>query len=94
MACPFCWRLSSEDYNAWENILIGNSAASIHPTGDYALFYNKRSPTPDEKILSIGDGKKMEVKVFDCVGVVMHCVQDVAMPLRMVAFVPGVPFDL
>ena len=75
-------------------ILIGDSAASIHCTGDSALFYNKRPPAPDEKYLIIGDGKKMEVQFFGCVDVVMHCAEDVAVTLRNVAFVPGVPFDL
>ena len=46
------------------------------------------------KRLTIGDGNKMEVMVFGCVGVVMHCVKDVSMPLRNVALVPGIPFDL
>ena len=42
----------------------------------------------------IGDGKKMDVEVFGCIDVVMHCEEDVDVTLRDVAFVPGVPFDL
>ena len=42
----------------------------------------------------IGDVKKMEVEVFGCVDVVMHCAEDVATTLRKVAFVPEVLFDL
>ena len=75
-------------------ILLGGGAASIHCTGGSALFYNKRPPAPDEKYLIIGDGKKMEVEFSVCVDVVMHCVEDAAVTLRDVAFVPGVPFDL
>ena len=44
------------------NSPITYSAASIHCTGGSTLFYNKRSPTPDEKYLLIGDGNKMEVE--------------------------------
>ena len=32
------------------NVLIRDSADSIHCTGDSALIYNKRSPTPRQKI--------------------------------------------
>lgn len=75
-------------------ILIKCSAATIHCTGDCALLYNKRTPTPDEKLLIIGDGRKMEVEFFRCADVVMHCAEDVEVTLRNVAFVPGVPFNL
>ena len=75
-------------------ILIGVSAASIHCTGDSALVFNKRSPTPGEKYLIISDGNNIEVDCFGCVDVVIHCAEDVAVTLTNVAFVPGVPFDL
>ena len=75
-------------------IMIGDRAASIHCTGDCTLFYNKRPPTPAEKVLIVGDGQKLEVGVFGCVDLVMHCAEDVAVTLRNVSYVPGVPFDL
>ena len=74
--------------------LVGNSAASIHSTGDPQLFNNKRFPGPDEKCLIIGDGKKMAEEYFCHVDLVMYCAQDVEVALRNVAFVPGVSFDL
>ena len=40
-------------------ILIGDSAASIHCSGDSALLYNKRSPAPDKNYSTIGDGKRL-----------------------------------
>ena len=59
------------------------------------IVYNKRPPTPDEKVLIIGDGKKkMVVEFFGCVDLVRHCAEDVAVTLRDVAYGPGVPFDL
>ena len=73
--------------------MIGDSAASIHCTGDSSLFYNQRFPSPDEKYLIIGDGRKTEVEYLGCIAVVMHCDEDVKVALGDVAFVPGVPFD-
>ena len=75
-------------------IMTGDSAASIHCTGDSSFLYNQRFPGPDEKYLIIGDGRKMELEFFGCIDVVMHCDKDVNVTLRDVAFVPGVPFDL
>ena len=74
--------------------MIGYSAASIHCTCDLCSFYNRWFPGPDEKCLIVGDGRKMEVEYFDCIGRVMHCDEDVEVTLRDVAFVPGVLFDL
>ena len=74
--------------------MIGDSAASIHCTGDSSFFYNHRFPGPDEKYLIIGGGRKIEVDFCGCIDVVMHCDEDVNVTLRDVAFVPGVPFDL
>ena len=45
-------------------IMTGDSAASIHCTGDSSFLYNQRFPGPDEKYLIIGDGRKMELRVF------------------------------
>lgn len=70
-------------------ILIGDSAASTHGTGDYAISYNKRPPIPDDIFFIIGDGNIMEVEFLDCVGVVLHCVE----ALKNVGFVLGVSFD-
>lgn len=74
--------------------LIGDRAASIHCTVNLTFFYNKRSPTPNEKFFIVGDGNIMEVELFGFVDVVMHCAEDVALTLRNVAFVAGDPFDL
>ena len=42
-------------------ILIGDSAASIHCTGDPTFFYKKRFPGPDDTFSIIGHGKKIAV---------------------------------
>ena len=75
-------------------ILIGDSAASIHCTGDSSFFCDQRFQGPDETFLIIGDGGKIDVVFFGCIDVVMQCEEDVDATQRDVAFVPGVPFDL
>ena len=47
------------------NILSGDSAASVHCTGDSAFYYNKISHTLDEEHFILSDGNNMEVKVCD-----------------------------
>ena len=74
--------------------MIGDSAASIHCTGNSSFLYNRRFPGPDEKYLIIGDGRKMEVEFFGCIDVVMHCEEGDPVTLRGAAFLPGVTFDL
>ena len=66
VACSFCWWWFCE-VKKTSKILIGDSSASIHCTDHCALFYNRRPPTPDDKFLVMGNGKKMEVEFFGCV---------------------------
>ena len=52
-------------------IMIEDSAASIHCTGDSSLFYSQRFPGPGTEYLIIGDDRKVEVDFFGCIDVVM-----------------------
>lgn len=72
--------------------LVGYCVSSIHCTSGNALLYNKRSSVPDEEVLVIGDGTKMEL--CNCADVVIRCADDGAVTLRNAVFVSGVPFDL
>ena len=76
------------------SILIGDGAAPIRCTGNPSLFYNRRFPDPDEKCLTIRDGRKMETEFFGFIDVVVHCDEDLEVTLRDVTYVPRVPFDL
>ena len=57
-------------------------------------FYNTRPPTPEESHLIVGTGEVIQVKCIGDLDVVLHCDEDVAVPLRDVSFVPGLWYEL
>ena len=78
------------------SVFVADSAATVHATGDGRYLHNKRSPTPREAALVVGDGRKVEVAYYGDLDVMFYSERrrPARVTIRDMAVVKGLQFDL
>ena len=77
-----------------DDVWIADIGTSCHMTHDRTRMYNVSPPPPGRETITIGDHRRIKVEYIGNMDVIFHGNSDQRITLIVVAYVPGLGFNL